>query len=232
MARVVLRAAPILGGVALVENQRHETVRIAVLAAEEIQDREERLYAEAKQLMPKLPFDDIDLLIVDRLGKNISGAGMDPNVIGRGVHGYFSLLGQKPGTGPSIRRLFVRDLTPETHGNAIGVGMADFTTSRLVRAMDSRITYINSLTSLTPHCAKVPIHFETDRETIERALASLALDDVSNARVVRIADTLSLETLEVSAAFHDQLGDGLKVISGTREMAFDAAGNLLPLAHS
>jgi hypothetical protein len=230
IARVILRAMPVLGGVAIVENHCHETARIAVLPAAEMERGEAELFAEAKRLMPKLPFDDIDLLIVDRLGKNISGSGMDPNIIGRGVHGYLSLLGQKEAN-PVVRRLFVRDLTSETHGNAIGLGMADLTTTRLVRAMDPHKTYINALTSLTPNGAKTPIHFETDREAIGHALNSLALADTSQAKVVRIADTLSLERAEVSEAYaqaSNQRQD-LEVLSPPEEMRFDAWNNLAAL---
>src|SRR6185437_8439082 len=164
IARVMLRNAPILCGVAIVENQFHDTARIAVLECDEIEEREKGLLEEARRLMPRLPFDGIDLLIVDRIGKNISGSGMDPNVTGRWVHGYSTSLGSDNPASPMIRRIFVRDLTPETHGNAIGIGFADLTTTRLVEAMDKPVTYINALTSLTPNGAKIPIHFVTDRE--------------------------------------------------------------------
>src|SRR5204862_274055 len=143
---------------------------------------ENALLIEARALMPLLPFDEIDLLIIDRLGKNISGSGMDPNVTNRWVHGYTSELMREGKSAPFIRRIFVRDITPESHGNGIGIGLADVTTTRLVRALDHRVTGINALTSLTPNTAKVPIHFETDREAIERTLESLALEDVTTAR--------------------------------------------------
>lgn len=228
MAQITLRSAPILCGVGIVENQFHETARIAVLQREEIERREEELFVEAKRLMPKLPFDQIDLLIVDRIGKNISGAGMDPNIIGRPVHGYSSLLGDQNRSKPAIRRLFVRGLTPETHGNAIGIGLADLTTTRLVRAMDLRVTYVNALTSLTPNGAKIPIHFETDREAIAQALTSLALPETRRARVVRIADTLSLEHLHVSEAFADLIreDEALTALGSAEEMTFDSGDNL------
>jgi hypothetical protein len=234
IARVVLKTAPILGGVAAVENQFHETARIAVLKREEVEQRENELFLESARLMPKLPFDDIDLLIVDRIGKNISGAGMDPNIIGRGVHGYSSMIGSGKQNGPTVRRLFVRDLTPQTHGNAIGIGFADLTTGRLVRAMDKHATYINALTSLTPHSAKIPIHFDTDHEAVTQSLASLALDDSASAKVIRIADTLSLERIEVSEAYRDRIASeqSLEARSEPKEMQFDAAGNLAPLSGS
>ena len=229
-ARVTLRSAPILCGVAIVENQRHETAKLQVLLPEDMEAREMELFAQAREWMPKLPFQDLDFLIVDRLGKNISGAGMDPNVIGRGVHGYSSLLGDRSAS-PVIRRLLVRDLTPETHGNAIGIGMADLTTSRLVRSIDQRVTAINALTALTLQCAKIPIHFETDREAISRALDSLALGDPREARVVRIADTLSLEHLEVSEAYLGTVRArrDLVALGEPQEMSFDAQSNLMPL---
>jgi hypothetical protein len=230
-AEVILRSAPILGGLAIVEDQFHQTVRLAVVPRDEMEQREAELFLEAKRLMPKLPFDDIDLLIVDRIGKNISGSGMDPNITGRGIHGYSSSFREQAPLKPVIRRLFVRDLTPETHGNAIGVGLADFTTTRLVKAMDPQKTYINSLTSLSLNSAKIPIHFATDREAVESALASLARPDNSAAKVVRIADTLSLEKVELSEGYETAL-DGrsdLEVIRGSEEMKFDTQANLLPL---
>jgi len=136
MAGVVIRTAPVLCGVAILENQFHETAKLAVLPREEIEAGENQLFSESRTLMPTLPFEEIDLLIVERIGKNISGAGMDPNVTGRWVDGYLTSLARNHRPAPFIRRIFVRDLTPETHGNAIGIGLADATTSRVVRAMD------------------------------------------------------------------------------------------------
>jgi hypothetical protein len=232
IARVILRSAPILCGVAIIENQRHETARIAVLPREQIEPGEEELFDEAKRLMPKLPFEDVDLLIVDRLGKNISGSGMDPNIIGRGVHGYSSFLGQKDGPPPRIKRIFVRDLTPETHGNAIGIGFADLTTTRVVKGMDRRVTYINALTSLTPNGAKIPIHFDTDQEALALGLNSVGLDDPSRAHVIRIQDTLSLERVEVSEAYLPLLANrvDLEVCGAPQEMRFEATGNLASMS--
>jgi hypothetical protein len=230
IARVTLRRAPILCGIAIVENHFHDTARIAVLKPDEIEVREKELLDEARKMLPRLPFDDIDVLILDRIGKNISGSGMDPNVTGRWAHGYSTSLAEDNRQSPRIRRIFVRDLTPETHGNAIGVGFADITTTRLVNAMDKPVTYVNALTSLTPHGAKIPIHFDTDRECIAQALESLAIPDTRQAKVVRIADTLSVANLEVSEAYADlikQRGD-LETVEGPREMGFDGSNNLLP----
>jgi hypothetical protein len=228
MAGVLLQNTPVLGGVAILENQFHDTARLIVIPREDMETAEDALLAEARALMPLLPFDEMDLLIVDRIGKNISGAGMDPNVINRSIHGYDSLplRGDRPA--PFIRRIFVRGLTPETHGNAIGIGMADATTARLVREMDPRATSINSLTALTPQSAKLPIAFDNDREAIERMLASLPLPGPRAARIVRIADTLSLAEMEISEPLWNEVRDrpGLTVLGEAREVAFDAEGNL------
>jgi hypothetical protein len=228
---VVLNSMRVMGGLALVEDQFHETAQIHGLLPDELIPREERIFTEAKRLMPRLPFEQMDLLIVDRIGKNISGAGMDPNVTGRWVHGYSSSLSDQAQTKPLARRIFVRDLTPETHGNAVGIGLADLTTTRLVRAMDQRVTYVNALTALTPNSAKIPIHFDTDQEGISRALESLGLTDLMQAKIVRIADTLALDTIEVSAAYADELKrqSDLQALGPAEEMGFDRVGNLLPM---
>jgi hypothetical protein len=129
---------------------------------------------------------------------------------------------------PFIRRIFVRDLTPETRGNAIGIGLADITTTRLVRAMDARITYVNALTALTPQGAKIPLHFESDREAIQMGVKSLALENAATARIARIRDTISLANLEISEPlleeFKSRSGNG--VAGELHEMTFDEAGNL------
>jgi hypothetical protein len=234
VARHIVERAPILGAVAILEGPRHETAKIEVLRPAEIEPREEELYAEARSLMPRLPFDEIDLLIVDRMGKNISGTGMDPNIIGRGAHGYSTLFSDQRAAAlglPVIRRIFVRELTPESHGNAIGIGLADFTTRRLIEAMDRRATSINALTALSLHLAKTPMYFDSDREAIKQALVSACLSKVEEARVVRIADTLSLENVEVSEVYAGEFSQKPQIepAAAPREMTFDQSGNLLPL---
>jgi hypothetical protein len=227
MADVLIAQAPLLGGVAILENQFHKTARVVVVPREQMAAAEDALVEEARGLMPLLPFDEIDLLIVDRIGKNISGTGMDPNVTNRWVDGYDSSLRRNGRPAPFIRRIFVRGLTPETHGNALGIGLADLTTTRLVRETDARITGINALTALTPQNAKMPIAFDTDREAIERALASVARPP-AEAYVVRIADTLNLEEMEVSAPLWAEVKQRprLTALTAARALAFDADGNL------
>lgn len=227
IAAVLKPKVPLLGGLAVVENQAHQTARLAGVLPAVLEKTEEELSAEARGLMPRLPFDDVDLLIVDWMGKNISGTGMDPAIIGRMIHGYSTEIDpeQPP---PRVRRLLVRDLTPESHGNAIGIGMADFTTDRLVSAMDTRITGVNALTALSIQGAKVPIHFPNDRAAIEAALRSLALPDASRVRVVRIRDTLSVEALSCSESLGACVRSDCSVeVAGTAQpFDFDAEGNL------
>ena len=235
VARRIFEKAPVLAALAIVEGPRHETAKIEIMHPAEVERREEELFREAASLMPTLPFHQVDLLIVDRMGKNISGTGMDPNVIGRGVHGYSTIFSeQQSGHGlgpcpvPAIRRIFVRELTEETHGNAIGIGLADFTTRRLVEAIDRQFTSINVLTSLGLHLAKIPMYFDTDREAIEHALVSTCRPET--ARVVRITDTLALENLAASDASIEECGQRTKIelLGAAQEIAFDEHGNLLP----
>lgn len=230
-AAVLLGRVPLLAGVAVVEDPRHRPARVEVVAPADFAARDEALCAAARAWMPRLPVEVVDLLVVDCLGKNISGTGMDPAVIGRMIHGY-SLAADAPPPRPQVRRLFVRELTPESHGNAIGIGLADFTTTRLVRAMDRRATATNALTALSLQGAKVPIYFDTDREALAAALASLPDTPPSRARVVRIRDTLSLEWLEVSESLAAGLAGraDLEIHRPPAPWTFDAAGNLPPLA--
>jgi hypothetical protein len=230
MAHVVIEQAPVLGGIAILENPFHETARIVAVPRAEMETAEDELIVEARGLMPLLPFEEIDLLIVDWLGKNISGSGMDPNVTNRWVQGYVGSLVREGPTAPFIRRIFVRDVTPESHGNAIGIGLADVTTARLVRHMDTRVTNINALTSLTLQTAKIPIAFDTDREAIERTLATLALEDPARqALVVRIESTLSVVEMEVSEALwaNAKARSSVSAIGPPREMEFGGEGNLV-----
>jgi len=228
MGRVLLTTTPILGGIGILENQHHDTARLVAVPAAELEAAEDGLLKQARDWMPRIPFEEVDLLILDRIGKNISGAGMDPNVVGRSVQGYSSGLMREGRPAPFIRRIFVRGLTPETHGNAIGIGLADVTTTRLVQEIDHKATYINALTALTHQCAKIPIHFETDREAIERMLQTLAIDDTTQARIVRISDTLSPGDMEISEPLAAELGrfPQIEILQEAAAVQFDPHGNL------
>jgi hypothetical protein len=229
-AGVILGSVPVLCGIAVVEDQHHEIAEVCVVRPENVVSEESRLLEKSRALMPRLPMDEIDLLIVDRIGKELSGTGMDTNVIGRGILGYSAALSSGDARSPRIFRIFVRELSEHTNGNGIGIGLADFTTSRLVRGLDMRATYINALTSLGLPTVNIPIHFETDRETMQHALASLATPNPETLRVMRISDTLNVEWLLVSEACMDAMrGDpAVTAMSAAKPMQFDAAGNLLP----
>jgi len=231
IARVILGAAPIFCAIALVEDQHHQTAEIEVLRPENIVREEGRLFKKAEGLLARLPFDEIDLLIIDRIGKDISGSGMDTNVIGRDIDGYKSTLHSSSRVTPRVSRIFVRDLTPASNGNGIGIGMADFTTARFVKSLNLEYTYMNALTSLGMQGAKIPIYFDTDHGAIEAALASLAAPDPAKVRVVRIADTLNLERFQVSEACVGATNGhpGVTTAGAPRDMQFDSSANLLPL---
>jgi len=230
-SRIILDTVPVLCGVAIVEDQRHQTAAIEVLLPDQIVAGEGLLLEKARALMPRLPLDEIDLLIIDEIGKEISGAGMDPNVTGRDVSGYSDALYGESSQSPRIYRIFVRNLSAATNGNGIGIGMADFTTTRAVKALDLRYTYVNALTSIKVLSAKIPIHFDTDRETIQTALATLASATPETLRIVRIANTLNLDRLLVSECCVSALAGkaGITTHGAAQPIEFDPDGNLLPL---
>jgi len=230
LAKVVFARAPILGGVAIVENAMHDTARVEVLAADAIPGREPELCAEAATMMPALPFDEIDLLIVDQIGKNISGTGMDTNIIGR----MYQFGSPEPAV-PNIGIISIHSITKpshgETHGNAIGIGLAEATTKRLVAGVDAAALRTNVLTSRAVQCAKLPMDFATDAEAIRAMLASLPDSDPAKARVVRIRDTLSLGTLDVAAALAAEVAahPAVEPLGQAEPMQFGVDGNLSPL---
>jgi hypothetical protein len=229
-ASLILKSVPVFCGVALIEDQHHETVEVHVIKPENLVSEEKRLLEKSRTLMPRLPMDEIDLLIVDKIGKEISGTGMDTNVIGRGILGYSATLSSDVERSPRIFRIFVRDLTRHTNGNGIGIGLADFTTTRLVRELDLQSTYINALTSLGLPTVNIPIHFETDCETIGHAIASLASEKPERLRIMRISDTLNLDRLLVSESCIETFRGVLNVtiVGEPVPMQFDGGGNLLP----
>ena len=231
LASVILQNAPVLGGIGIIENQFHDIARLFAIRSENMEAAEADLVVEARSLMPLLPFDEIDLLIVDEIGKNISGSGMDPNVVNRRIHGYSSLPMRGDRTSPFIRRIFLRDLSTETHGNAIGIGMADATTSRLVQKTDHQATNVNALTALTPQSAKIPITFDTDREAIEKMLDTLPISDFHDSRIVRILDTLSVAEMEISESLWlaRATNSNWTALDELREMEFDEKGNFAAL---
>jgi hypothetical protein len=223
-ARVVRSRVPLLAGVALVEDPHHRLARIEVLPAAEIEAREPALLAQARAWMPALPFAEIDVLILDEIGKNISGAGMDTNVVGRGVDGMPFLAARA-----RARTIYVRGLTAESHGNAVGMGLADVVRSRVVEVMDSRATYTNALSAMTPATVRIPMHFDTDAECL-KAVLRVSGADPERARIVRVRNTLALDRFVASEVYAAEVAarDDLTVVRPPRPWGLDAEGNFDP----
>ena len=191
--RALLNRLNVFFGVALVENQEHQTAILRLLRADEIESVERKLLEKAREYLPKIPVAEIDLLIIDEMGKDISGAGIDPKIVGRAI---CSWADTEPW--PRISRIFVRDLTAATEGHASGLGMVDFTTERLVKKINMQATAINALISSCPEEAKIPMHFKTDREAIAAALMTIRPNTLNDLRIVHIKNTLELSSLMVS----------------------------------
>mgnify|MGYP001817450108 CR=1 FL=1 len=224
VAREILQRCPVAFGVAIVENQRDETQIIRAVPAADIETVEHQLLRKAKQLFPRIPLNPIDLLIVDRMGKEISGTGMDQNVIGRSAIPY-----HHPSSKNDIMRIFVRDLTSDSGGNATAIGNADFTTKRLVDKIDLRATYMNAMTSSCPEAVRIPPYYDSDREAIATALDTIGPVESQDARIVHILDTLRLEEMYVSEAMLPDVEKkkGLSVNGKPGPMKFDGKGNLI-----
>ena len=223
----ILDTGKIAFGLGLIENAHEETAKAVAMPSAQLLQTERELLVEAKSLMGKLPFDELDLLIVDWVGKNISGTGMDTNVIGRMMQNF-----EPEPLKPAILRIFARDLTEESDGNATGIGLADFTTTRLVEQIDRHSTYMNGITALGPQKSKIPFYYDTDQEAIEIALDTIGLTKPENARVIRIESTLRLAELEISESLlkDAQLQTNLEVMGEPQLLKFDATGNLLPFS--
>lgn len=174
-------------------------------------------------MLGRIPFDQVDILIIDRIGKDISGIGMDSNVTGR----HRDIVGDFC-TAPHVKRIFVRDLSPGSDGNANGIGLADVTTRRLVEALDVKKTYINALTAISPEKAAIPIYFDTDREALEACVKTIGLNSMDRARIVRIRDTGSLERIQVSKALEKDVKSNptLALETPWQTLQFDDHGNL------
>lgn len=197
-AERILSTGKVLGGLAILENPYHETARLAAVPVAGLFEAEEKLLAEAKGLMGSLPFRELDLLICDRLGKNISGAGLDTNIIGRSVYGYSPGVPWMEGM-PGIHRILVRDLSEESDGNGVGMGLCDFTTPRMMAKVDHAITQLNAFTACSPVGARPPIVLPNDREAILAALRTCPRRP-EGPLVAHIRDTLSLEHIALSEA--------------------------------
>jgi len=226
IGRVILERLPIFFGVALVENVYDETALLQAILPSRFLIEEERLLVKAKRLMARLPFDKIDILIVDEMGKNISGTGLDTNVIGR-----IMFIGEKEPESPKITRIVVLDLTEESHGNAIGIGLADFTVQGLVDKIDPIATSTNAIAAVTPEKGRIPIVLKTHREAVETAFATIREVDSEKARVVHIKNTLEIAEFDVSEALVEEVKgkDNLRLENELGSISFDSHENIQPV---
>ena len=220
-ARLILEKAPILCGIAVTENALGGTQKIVLSPPERFVDTDRELLKEAWELFPRLPMNELDILIVDEMGKNVSGAGMDTNVIGfwRREGGLRE---------PNFNTLIVLDLTDPSHGNATGIGMADLTTKRMMAKVDLEATYMNAFTSRVIRSAKLPIPMEHDRAAVEFALD--AVPDPMNCKMARIVNTGELETFWATASVLPEFASNEKITVENRalNLTFDEIGRLLP----
>ncbi len=222
--RKVLASGKILGGLAILEDANHNTAQITAVPAERMEEMEEQLQALVKSWMGRVPVEALDILIVDEMGKEISGTGMDTKVINRAVD-----ASRNPwDTAPRIERIFVRGLSPLTYGNAAGIGLADVTTDRLVDQIDWVPTRINCLTASTLPSMRTPAHFPTDRECLEAIAPTVGKLDTREVTIARIHNTLELSLLELSENLGPELArnPSIEILGPPREIAFDGAGNL------
>ncbi len=220
ISATILASGKILCGLALIENEFHQIAHVCASLPEGILDQEERALALAKQLVPRIPFRELDLLVVDELGKNISGSGMDTKVIGRGLRSL-------PPEVPQIRVIYARDLTHESEGNAAGVGLADLIHERLYRKIDYQRTFLNVRTSLNLPLAKIPLHCASDRDAFDFALGYLGSPPPEQQRIAWIRSTLQLDRIGCSRALAADAAklEGWRMEGQSLAPQFDRDGN-------
>jgi hypothetical protein len=219
----MLASGKVIGGLAIVEDAHHRTAKLEAVPADGMEQREEAILALAKSWMPTLPC-DLDVLIVDEMGKNISGTGMDAKVVNRGPACEYDAWPSLP----SVRRIFVRDLHPATHGNALGIGLADVTTDRLVRDIDWEPTRVNALSSGIPSRIRVPAHFPSDRECLAWVAATVGRINGEDVTYGWIRNTLALDRLATSGNLRTVVAAQPRAeIEGEIDVAWDASGNLV-----
>ncbi|HEV7405537.1 MAG TPA: lactate racemase domain-containing protein [Chthoniobacteraceae bacterium] len=224
LCRAILASNKILFGVGLIENAYHETSQVEIVPAAEIETQEPRLLDEARKLMPTVPIHLLDVLLIDEVGKNISGTGFDPNVVGRYPTADVVLTERDP----RITRLVVLNITDVSDGNGTGLGLADFTTERVLRKFNFIETYCNLLTSTTAGVGKIPMVMRHERQAIQAAIKTCLIADPRQVRLARIKNTLSLDRMFISEnLLEEALRDPrIKAVGPATEMAFDADGNL------
>jgi hypothetical protein len=222
-AEMIAKDSCFLFGLALLEDGYGNLAHVEAVESSALVSREKELLRKAAAMMGRIPFDFLDILIVDFFGKDISGIGMDPNITGR----HRDIVGDFNNP-PHVKRIFVRDLSPGSGGNGNGIGLADVTTRRLVKSLDLEKTYINAIAAVSPEKVSIPMHFEDDRTCLDACFETIGLDLRKDARMIRIKDTMSLEYLIVSQALENEISSNkdLKRITPWTQLTFDETGNL------
>ena len=222
VAQVFLEKLPVLFGIGVIQNAYDKLCLVEVVPAENLMEREEELLKIAKDRMGRFKFDDLDVLVVDEIGKNISGAGLDPNIVGRNfsrnIHDVLRL-----------KKLFIRGLSEETHHIGIGISLADITTRRCLNSIDFSAVWANAITATVIQAGAIPMYMENDRDALMLAIRTGNGTDLQNARVVRIKNTLEITEFVVSEAILKELSgrDDIEVLSELRDIPFDAEGFML-----
>ncbi len=223
IGRQVLKSGKILGGLAILEDAYHNTAKLDAVPVEQMEQREEENLALVKSWMARIPM-DLDILILDEIGKNISGAGLDTKVANRGVNGEYNPW---PDT-PKFQRLFIRNLSELTYNSAVGMGMADVVTDRLVNRINWEPTWINSLTANTPAAIRTPIHFPTDRECLERIAPTVGRLSLADVTYGWIRNTMELGRLAISENVRPEIEKNpMLEIESAIDLDFDGDGNLI-----
>jgi hypothetical protein len=221
----VVESGKVLGGLAIEEGAHHETAGLIAVDFSKGRDaviaREEEILREVKSWMAKLPAPEIDILIVDEIGKNISGAGMDTKVINRSVQAHYNPFPDLP----RVHRIYARGITDLSYGSAVGIGMADAVHGRMLKRIDWKPTIINSLTASTPACIRTPVHFDNDREVLSRLAPTVGKMDLADVTYCRIRNTLELIHVAISENLIPSLPSNAKVVSKPFEVPFDTAGD-------
>ena len=225
VAHQVLEKCRVLFGVATIENGFGEVADVGVFTPDLIESGEKAMFAASKTLSPALPFKDVDILHIDEIGKEISGAGFDTRVVGR-----IRLPGTPEPKEPCVKRLILSDLTPGSEGNAIGMGVADIITRRLADKVDQKALDINTIVSLALEMGKTPLVMPSDKEALKLAMRCVGLTPPSEQKIIRIKNTLKLEEVEVSRAYAREIEerDDLSVIKGPEKIHFDSNGYFKP----
>jgi len=224
VGRQVLASGKILGGMAILEDANHNTAGLFAVPVEVMEQKEEELLALVKSWMGRIPVPALDILIIDEIGKNFSGAGMDSKVVNRSVNGEYNPWD----TAPPIERIYVRGLNENSYGNGVGIGMADVCHDRLVNAINWTPTQINSLTANTPAAIRTPVHFPSDREALERFWPTVGKFDPSEVTFAWIPNSLHLTTLAVSENLRPAVesNPAIEILSEAQPFTFDGNGDL------